>query len=189
MKRFKSSPALLFNWIMTGVLILLVIGAGFGIYFGQTMLSSFVTETNHLEIDAEVIEEDIRNAKRLTAELNKNSENIKRAADIVAQASSYQFQDQIVTDINSYATAASITVLGIEFQPSAASAKSKTSLNIVSADIILLNPIPYDNYLKFVRLIEKNLTKMQITQLDITTDLINTGKISAPTLKLQVYTQ
>lgn len=188
MKRFASTPALLFNWVMTGILVLLIIGAGFGIFFAQSLLSQYVIGADHVEIDAEVIEEDIRNAKRLTSELDKNSDNIRRAAKIVAEAKTYQFQDQIVQDINSYASAARITVLGIEFQPTAQKTDPK-SLNLVTADIILLTPVPYTDYLKFIRLIEGNLTKMQITQLDITADLNNKGKITAPILKLQVYTQ
>lgn len=187
MKKFASTPALLFNWIMTGILILLIIGAGFGVFFAQSFLSEHVTAANNVKIDAEVIEEDIRNAKRLTSELDKNAENIRRAAEIVAEAKSYKFQDQIVQDINSYASAAGITVLGIEFQPTPK--KTANTLNVVTADVILLTPITYTDYLRFIRLIEGNLTKMQITQLDITSDLINKGKISAPILKLQVYTQ
>ncbi|MEO5499530.1 MAG: hypothetical protein ABIR46_03455, partial [Candidatus Saccharimonadales bacterium] len=106
-------------------------------------------------------------------------------------------QDQIVQDIGSYASNAGLTVLGYDFiSPVAAQTTGKTAkptaasgVKTVVATVSLKSPVPYDRYLKFLRLIEQNLTKMQVTQLDISNDLKTPGSISSPIVTVEVFVQ
>lgn len=151
-------------------------------------LSAFATEVNHLSIDSELNQQSIENAKKLRRVLNENQADVTRAASIVADTQYYEYQDQIVEDVSSYAAASGLTVLGFDFSTTGAASKSRVSgINTVVATISLQNPVPYSNYLLFLKLIERNLTKMQVTQLDISNDLQSPGTISSPVVTLEVY--
>jgi len=178
------------HWTLYVLIALLVVGAGFGAYTMHQKLSAFIVEVDHLSIDSELNEQGIENAKRLRRTLDENSESVNRAASIVADTKYYEYQDQIVRDITSYASASGLTVLGFDFSPTAkATVKTKPvkGVNKVVASLTLQNPVPYNDYLRFLKLIERNLTKMQVTQLDISNDLKTPGAISSPVMTLEVY--
>lgn len=194
MNSLKISSTTLVNWTLYGLILLLVIGVGFGAYVMHNSLSDFVTEVDHMKIDSEINEQGIDNAKRLRRALDDNKESVTRAAAIVADTKYYQYQDQIVEDISSYASASGLTVLGFDFSsassgPTGQTAPTSSGLKTVVATVSLKSPVPYENYLRFLKLIERNLTKMQITQLDISSDLKSPGTISSPIITLEVFVQ
>lgn len=197
MNASKISKISLVNWILYAVIVLLIGGIGYGVYMTHQRLTSYVTEVDHLKIDSELNQQSIENAKKLRTVLDSNQDSATRAAAIVADTKFYQYQDQIVQDIGSYANTAGLTVLGYDFiSPAAAQATGKTAtpktasgVKTVVATVSLKSPVPYDRYLRFLRLIERNLTKMQVTQLDISNDLKTPGSISSPIVTVEVFVQ
>jgi hypothetical protein len=190
MKKFTISPVLVAMISLSITIVLLVIGMCYGAYILQSKLSSYATIVDHQKIDIEANEAAQSNAVRLQDALKKNAVSIDKAATIVADAKSYQYQDQIVQDVNAYATSAGISVLSYAFTPtppSTSKTASITGLKTVSATITLKNPIPYSNFIQFLRLIEQNLTKMQVSQLNLTTDLKSPGTVNSPSMTLEVY--
>ena len=184
----KISSTMIVHWALYGLIVVLLAGAGYGAYVMHQKLSGYATEVNHLSIDSELNQQSIENAKKLRRVLDENQENATRAAAIVADTKYYQYQDQIVQDVTSYASASGLTVLGFDFSTNGKAAKSRvTGINTVVATISLQNPVPYNNYLKLLKLIERNLTKMQVTQLDISNDLKAPATISSPVITLEVY--
>lgn len=182
-----SKPALV-HWSLYGLLVVLVAGLLFGGYVLHQKLSGYVMEVDHLKIDSEINEQGIANARKLRKVLEENGESVDRAADIVADTKYYVYQDQIVKDISAYASAANLTVLGFDFSTSAsAKASNVKGIKTVVATISLNSPVPYDNYLRFLKLIERNLTKMQVTQLDISNDLKTPGAVNSPIITLEVF--
>lgn len=182
------SSTMIVHWCLYVLIVLLVSGAGYGVYALHQKLSSYATEVNRLSIDSELNQQSIENAKKLRRVLDENKENVDRAAAIVADTQYYQYQDQIVQDVTSYASASGLTVLGFDFSTANKTSKSRVSgVKTVVATITLQNPVPYNNYLKLLKLIERNLTKMQVTQLDISNDLKAPGTISSPVITLEVY--
>ena len=190
MSKFAISKNSLVHWGLYGLIIFLLAGIAVGGYFLHQQLSRYVLEVDHLKIDSDINEQGIANAQRLRTVLTENEDNVDRAASIVADTKYYQYQDQIVRDITSYASAANLTVLGFDFT-TAAPGKTSTStvkgLKTINATISLQSPVPYTNYLKFLKLIERNLTKMQVTQLDISNNLKTPGGISSPVMMVEVY--
>ena len=184
----KISSVILVHWLLY-VSILLLAGAVIaGGYFAHTHLSSFITTVDHLKTDAEINDEAIINAQRLSVALETHKDSVSRAQAIVADTKYYEYQDQIVRDITSYANTAGVTILGFNFTATPATASgSVKGVKSVSASISLANPVPYDNYLRFLKLIERNLTKMQVSEMNITSDLRSLGQISSPTLTMEVY--
>lgn len=188
--RKPVSSTMIVHWALYVLIALLLAGAGYGVYTMHQKLSNYADEVNHLSIDSELNQQGIETAKKLRRVLDENQENVARAAAIVADTQYYQYQDQIVQDVTSYASASGLTVLGFDFSTANKSNKSRVSgVKTVVATITLQNPVPYNNYLKLLKLIERNLTKMQVTQLDISNDLKAPGTISSPVITLEVYVQ
>lgn len=188
MNKLSFSKASIVHWSLYGLIVLLLAGIGAGSYVLHKGLSRRALEVNHLKIDSEINEQGIANAQKLQRVLDENAENVDRAAAIVADTKYYEYQDQIVRDISAYAAAANLTVLGFDFSTSAASkASAVPGLKSINATISLQSPVPYNNYLRFLKLIERNLTKMQVTQLDISNDLKTAGAISSPIITVEVY--
>ncbi len=187
-KKSALTSTVIVNWSLYGLIVLLVAGIGAGSYLMHIKLVGYVTNVDHTKIDTELSEQGIENAKKLRRTLDDNRESVARAAAIVADTKYYEYQDQIVQDISSYAAASGLTVLGFDFTTStSAKATAITGVKAVVATISLSSPVNYDNYLQFLKLIERNLTKMQITQLDISNDLKNIGSVNSPVITLEVY--
>ena len=187
-KKSTLTSTVIVNWSLYGLIVLLVAGIGAGSYLMHMKLVGYVTNVDHTKIDTELSEQGIENAKKLRRTLDDNRESVARAAAIVADTKYYEYQDQIVQDISSYAAASGLTVLGFDFTTStSAKATAITGVKAVVATISLSSPVNYDNYLQFLKLIERNLTKMQITQLDISNDLKNIGSVNSPVITLEVY--
>lgn len=188
MNKQSWSPTLIVHWSLYASIVLLIAGIGYGTYYIHQRLSDYVVQVDHLKIDSEISQQDIENAQKLQHALDENKDSVARAAAIVADTQYYEYQDQIVKDITSYASASGITVLGFDFS---ASSSSKTSsikgIKTMVATIALQSPVSYTSYLQFLKLIERNLTKMQVTQVDISNDLKTPGSINSPVLTMEVY--
>lgn len=182
------SKADLVHWGLYGLIVLLVVAIATGSYFIHKQLSSYVVQVDHLKIDSEMNEQSIVNAGKLRLALEQNKDSVDRAAAIVADTKYYEYQDQIVQDITAYARASNLTVLGFDFSKAASNkASAIKGVKTTVANIKLKSPVPYSNYLQFLKLIERNLTKMQVAQLDITNDLKTPGAVSSPIITLEVY--
>lgn len=188
MKKLSLTPAVIANYCLYLFIVLLIGGVAAGSYFLHMKLNDFATETNHIQIDSDLSQQSIENLKRLEKTLRDNKDGVERAASIVADTKYYEYQNQIIQDVNSYAAASGLTVLGFDFMTDTkAKAPSTSGVKTVVATINLQAPVSYTNYQRFLRLIERNLTKMQITQLDISNDLTAAGMISSPSVTLEVY--
>ncbi len=189
MKKFFTSPAIILNFVLIiSVAILGVISIS-GVFFAQSKLAAFVTQTDHLKTDAELNEQNIATGEKLKTVLASNAANIQRVEQVVADTKSYQYQDQIVRDINKYADTAGITILGFNFVQSGVTTKgaASTTPKTLTAIITTNNPINYTDFLHFLRLVEANLTKMQVTQIDLQANTDKAGLIDSQTITLQVY--
>lgn len=188
MTKPSPSPVMIVHWGLYALIVLLMAVIGFGVYTTHQKLSAYVIEVDHLKIDSELNQQGLENARNLRRALDENKDSAARAAAIVADTKYYEYQDQIVQDISSYASAANLTVLGFDFSTSGkGSTTSIKGIKTVVATISLKSPVRYTDYLRFLKLIERNLTKMQVTQLDISNDLKEAGTISSPVVTLEVF--
>lgn len=188
MAKLSISKSRAIHWGLYGLILVLIAGIGIAVTFTHQQLVSYVQEVDRLKIDSEINQQSIENAQKLRRALTENSDSVTRAAAIVADTKYYQYQDQIVQDVSSYASVAGLTVLGFDFT---ATGKSQSvnvkGLKTVVANVSLKSPVEYTKYLQFLKLIEKNLTKMQVTQLEIGNDLKNATTINSQLITLEVY--
>lgn len=176
------------SWLLISAIILLVIGVGAGSWLMQSMLNGQVVETDHAKIDADLSRTELQRAKSLQSYLDQNKSAIEKTNSVVSDTKTYQYQNQIVNDIETYASKAGVIVLGYSFPQDTAAAKpDSTGLKSVSASLTLQTPLSYANYLRFLKYIEQNITKMQITNLGLTPDEDNANNIKSTSITLKVY--
>lgn len=165
-------------------------------------LRNTVVDTDHAKIDAEISSGDIDHLKILQEQLKKLQDVVARTKDIVATSADYKYQDQIITDINHLAAASGVTVTGFNFPTSttttgttgtvssgstAAPQVNVSGAKLVTITISMRSPMPYDNYLKFLRSLELNLTRLQVTGIDLSPDPNNSTLITNPSIGIQIY--
>ena len=159
-------------------------------------LKAYADDVSQVRADDNASQNNIQNLQKIQQELLKNKDVIERASDIVADSQSYEYQDQIITDLNDYAAKAGISVTNIDFiaadpsaattpltQPSATPAPA--GVKSTSVSVTVKNPIIYENLLRFIKSIEQNLTKMQISRVGLAKD--TTGGVSSEALTIEVY--
>lgn len=188
------NPVQLRNLLIVCVVLALG-GIGTLIYFASGFLQNETLTTTHTKIDAELGAQDIDKLKNLEKVLDANAASIKKADQIVSESKLYQYQDQIVSDINAYADKTGVKVIGYDFGSTTTAvatvpdptAPKVAGIKTLHATLTLESPMPFDNYLKFVKAIENNLTKMQVSGINLSPDNKITGSISNPSVILLVY--
>lgn len=185
--------AKMLNQILAGLIVLLIGAAGASFYFGSQALQATVLETAHAQTDYEIQEQNIAQLARLESQMKDKEAIAKRAQQIAAEGTQYQYQDQIVQDVNTFAARAGVQVLGYSFSSDSPAVAPDTAtpaisgIKTINASINLAAPVSYDNFIKFLMAIEQNLTKIQVTGIDMTPDNKDINAISNPTVTIQVY--
>lgn len=197
MKKYFNSTAVVMTYCLSAALVILALATAFGIYFGQKKLSEYALSANHAKIDAEVNEQNILETKKLEKAMVLQQDNVARAAAVVADSKYYKYQDQIVNDLNLYARQAGITILSFDFTQSSAATGTKSGaaptatggLKTMRTNISLKTPLSYDSYYRFLRLIENNLTKMQVAEIALANVPQTPQLVSAPNIAVEIYVQ
>jgi hypothetical protein len=189
-----SFSAVTFGYLLAALLVVTVVLIGTGYYWGSKLLAEQALRADHAKIDASLKNEDVAKLKRLEAELVAKKDIVARAEQIIAESRQYQYQDQIVHDINSFAKSAGVEVLGYNFGTPEQSKKgakgaslSLSGVNAISANVSLASPQSYKNLLRFMKAIEQNLTKMQVTGVNITPDPEDPNLVSNPVVGVVIY--
>ncbi|PLS80597.1 hypothetical protein CYG49_05005 [Candidatus Saccharibacteria bacterium] len=187
--------AIKFNRYLIGAILLLLVITGAGFYYASKFLAQNVIQTDHARTDASISADNVAQLKRLKSDMEQKEDIIKRTEQIVSDSSQYKYQDQIVQDVNAYAERAGVEILSFTFNddlskpaaPAPAGTKAITGVRKVKADITLKTPIPYDNFLRFLIAIEQNLTKMQVTGVNMSPDKDDPRAVVNPAIGIQMY--
>ncbi|HET6622329.1 MAG TPA: hypothetical protein VFG56_00140 [Candidatus Saccharimonadales bacterium] len=176
-----------------GLIAVLLIATGVGFYYAKNFLGSAVADTNDLKDQASVSQQNVVKLQQLQNELHSQADVVERTRQIMADSQHYQYQDQIVKDINTYANRTGVQVIGYDFGDPTKKSANKSSLptvsgtRIITADLTLDAPVKYTRFLNFLQAIEQNLTKMQVTGVNITPDEQDADYVSNPGISLQIY--
>lgn len=169
------------------VLILLLIGlATVGFYFAQTALVAYSKVVTQTVADSTNSGKDVQSLKKLQADISGLQDVIVKTSKITASASDYQ--SQVITDINTYAKSAGIGVSNYTFTqtPTASVAGAPQSSTVTLA---LTSPMPYKSLLTFLRLIETNLPKMQVSSVNLTRVEGDSSTVRTESIAIDVYTR
>lgn len=195
MRKPTTLTPTLFRLLMLGLMAFIIIVIVAGFYFIQQGLSAYAKDVNQSVSAASTSEDSISQLRLLELELAKLKEINTRASSIIAESQSYRYQDQVIDDLSEYATRSGVSISQFSFQSDSASpgalvpqtplptaSTAPAGLKSTSVNISLNTPVGYTNLLKFLRSIEQNLTKMQISGVSLskgtTPDSVSTGALT-----------
>ena len=186
--------------IVLSLLLLIILSAMVGlVIFAYSFLSKTSEEVGKMQTEATAVDAKIQSLLASKSQLDRNSDTVKKAKNIVSESKLYQYQNQIIQDLNTYADRAGIPIKSFSFQNEpTASAKTATSSKQTSTSpagvkstfvsIQLGDHIDYTKFLHFLSLIEKNVTRMQLLGVSISRGA-NNHEISIQSLEVKVYTR
>ena len=186
--------------IILSLLLLIILSAMVGlVIFAYSFLSKTSEEVGKMQTEAIAVDAKIQSLLASKSQLDRNSDTVKKAKNIVSESKLYQYQNQIIQDLNTYADRAGIPIKSFSFQNEpTTSAKTATSSKQTSSSpagvkstfvsIQLGDHIDYTKFLHFLSLIEKNVTRMQLSGVSISRGA-NNHEISIQSLEVKVYTR
>ena len=186
--------------IVLSLLLLIILSAMIGlVIFAYSFLSKTSEEVGKMQTEAIAVDAKIQSLLASKSQLDRNSDTVKKAKNIVSESKLYQYQNQIIQDLNTYADRAGIPIKSFSFQNEpTTSAKTATSSKQTSTSpagvkstfvsIQLGDHIDYTKFLHFLSLIEKNVTRMQLSGVSISRGA-NNHEISIQSLEVKVYTR
>ena len=141
------------------VILIAIMSGGAGLfYIGLNQLREYAVEVNHTAADAQASDTQVQSLQKLKDQLAKSQALVAKANQLFATPESYQ--SQAVTDINTYASVAGLTV-------------TKTSFDVPTpgenpvVTVSLKAPVSYAKLINFLSGIEGNLPKMQVTSINL----------------------
>ena len=186
--------------IILSLLLLIILSAMVGlVIFAYSFLSKTSEEVGKMQTEAIAVDAKIQSLLASKSQLDRNSDTVKKAKNIVSESKLYQYQNQIIQDLNTYADRAGIPIKAFSFQNEpTTSAKTATSskrtptspagVKSTFVSIQLGDHIDYTKFLHFLSLIEKNVTRMQLLGVSISRGA-NNHEISIQSLEVKVYTR
>lgn len=186
--------------IVLSLLLLIILSAMVGlVIFAYSFLSKTSEEVGKMQTEAIAVDAKIQSLLASKSQLDRNSDTVKKAKNIISESKLYQYQNQIIQDLNTYADRAGIPIKAFSFQNEpTTSAKTATSSKRTPASpagvkstfvsIQLGDHIDYTKFLHFLSLIEKNVTRMQLLGVSISRGA-NNHEISIQSLEVKVYTR
>lgn len=193
MKR-ELTPAVL-RLILTGSLFGTTLIGILIFAFADGQLQQFATDVSHVVIDANASQNSLTTLQKVKTMLANEQDVIARTDNIVADSQSYQYQDQIITDLNQYAGRAGISIANVGFgaakttpstTPATLGGAVPSGVKSTSVTVALVNPVNYDHLLSFIESIEQNLTKMQISRVSISKGTSG-DSVSSDVLTIEVF--
>lgn len=170
-------------------LLVMLSGAVGGFYLAQDWFRSFAVEINTSGSTSSA-SNNAQNLIKIREEITKNQAIGEKASDFFASTQNYQ--TQIIADLNSYATASGITLTNTTWKQSVADAAgiiSRTGFATQSITVTLQNPVILTNLLQFMKSIESNLPKMQISSINISPIANSKTSVTIDPLTIEVYTR
>lgn len=170
-------------------------------HFLSSFAKSQAVAANHSMITAQSSQKDIESLQKSYEWIQKNPDVVEKTGQVVADASEYKYQNQVIKDIESFAQQVGLNITRYTFSESAAGetatgsgsssapAPSESSGSGAAAttapaagaaasgppaglvetaiDIGFEEEVPYTKALQFIKKIEQNVTRMQITSLSL----------------------
>jgi 2',3'-cyclic-nucleotide 2'-phosphodiesterase (5'-nucleotidase family) len=200
----KNSPKITAAGLRIGLItsiIVIVLLAGVGFWFFQGSLTGVATSVNSYISTAASTSEDVKQLQALKKQMDKNPIAVTRAQKIVADSQHYQYQNQIIDDITSYAKDAGFSIKGFTFTDTQPATKATvgaaapttapvapvlSGVKTTIAEIFFPETISYQAYMNFLKSIEQNLKKMEIQSISLKLNE-STNQVVPDPLLIQVY--
>jgi len=196
--KLKFNAVSLRNTLIASIGVLVLVGIG-GFFLLERYLSSIALEVNDSNVQAAASSKDLAQLQQLESEMADNQVAITRAASVVGDSKQYQYQDQIINDLSSYAKTAGFQIQSFAFSDQTLGAPSAgnvapgataapTGLKISTVTVTLPQDLSYTTIMTFLKSIEQNLTKMELTGVSLAVDQAS-GRVTIQPITIGVYTR
>ncbi len=203
MKKQTLTPVSLRNILI--VVLLSLAAAGTGVFiFGYNQLKSHAASAQDTATKAEASRSSLQDLMATETFLTDNADAVTRADQLASESKAYVYQDQIINDLNKYASEAGIEIITIAFdsptksktatattpETTAAAPSTPTNVKSITATITIKNPTSYTSMLTFIHLIQQSLFRMQISGISMsqaTSQESSQSGISSDTLTIEAY--
>jgi hypothetical protein len=164
--------------------VLLVAGSIAGLYFGQDWLRTYKAESYQITIGAKTKIVSPELITQIQTAVNENSQYSKTALNLLVSSKSYK--DIAQKTISAYASDA-----GIEIENSSFNAPSIpigiSGVNPVYTTITIKNPVSIDRLLRFMKAIESNMPKMQLSGINMSRAELDQNMVDIEPLTIEMY--
>lgn len=167
--------------LLSFMIVLLFGLSAVGFYFAQDFLKQFAKTVSQSIVDSSSGGSNLRSLQQLQADLKSREDVIAKTSNIVTSITNYQ--DQAIKDLDIYAAKTGISIDRYDFSQAASTS------GLTTITVILKSPVPYVGLLKFLRAIETNLPKMQVTGITLGRIVGDSSLVRAEQLTIQVYTR
>ena len=194
-KREIMTAAVTMRIVFALSLVIILVGMGAIVYFGYTMLQGTAEEVSKIQTEAKAVDAKVQNLARLEKEMEKYKDSVAKARQLVAETQQYQYQNQIISDLTTYANQSGVGIEGFTFASGSAGSKSSSGSSgansgagpkSMKVSVRLNEKTDYMALLRFMHLIEQNLTRMQIASVSMS-KTEGTGQVNTQTLEVEVY--
>ncbi|HZJ34980.1 MAG TPA: hypothetical protein VFD55_03165 [Candidatus Angelobacter sp.] len=175
---------------MSFIIFIMIGSAIVGFYYAQDWLSKFANEVSSITTtESTKNEDDAQALNQLKNEIATNQTTANKAASMIASTQNYQ--TQVTQDLDKYAsnTGISITDYGFEKPAIAIAPLSINGVQQSYVTITLKNPVKFTNLIKFIKSIESNTPKMQLTGVNLNYDPVSDNDVTTEPLVIEVYTR
>lgn len=158
-KRNKPSAAAQFRMLLILCFILTIAGSAGAYLLSLDYLKDYAKEVNMKVIDSEASTRQVQQLQVLESQVDQDDGLISRAGDIFATEGN--FQSQAIRDVNRYAELAGLNVTTTTFRDNSPIPSSRTLV------VDIQSPASYQGLIRFLRGVENNIPKMEVTELNI----------------------
>jgi hypothetical protein len=185
------------TFVLTGILILIVFAGGAAFYLGDKMLQAKSAEISQQKAELEAVQTEVQIFQDSKEKVEKYGFVNDLAGKILPES---KFQSEVVAELTQFATANNISIQALTFTGGdAANADPNLSqtdtveglpgVRVLGASMQFTTepPINYSDFLNFLRRVETNQRKMQVTTLSITPNPEDPSTIASATVSVNIF--
>lgn len=179
----KKMTATSLRNLMIAIVVLMFLGSIGGFYYAQSWLDQYATEIS--QTNSNSLGEGTDNNGQLQKEITRLGVVVTKAGEFTV--SPVDYNSKISGDINKYASETGVTVKSVE-----SANKPSTPIGMLQPkylQITIENPVPYNNLLKFIKALETNVPKINLTGIAISHKVSDKDKVSVEPIVIEVFTQ
>lgn len=181
----KELTATSMRTLLRALLVVIIIAAIGGFYFGLQQVRVVAVDVTHTSEDASASNEMVERIAELQAELVKTRALVEKADTMFVPVANYQVQ--AVTDLRRYADASGISITETDFGEPDVAANSTATGETRPVTVTLAQPVTYASLVRFLQLTEGSLPKMTVNGIQITrSDTGNKDQVTVAPITLRI---
>lgn len=164
------------------LMVLMILGATGGFFYGLEQVRTFAVEVSHTTADAKASGEAVEKLQELKQSLADSSSLVKKADQLFIAPANYQ--SQALKDLQRYASRSGVTIDKTDFANNTSTSTGRTF------SLTLQSPVKYNNFIHFLDALEGNLPKMQISSITLSrASSQNADEINVDDIKITIATK